>query len=149
MREVKIKKKPLTFSFLQNIDGEQKKKNLFSPFVFLLNIKMKRQIKTASVINLIFNPYKRYQESFQSNTVLSLPDPPIFSTHTNLGYVSASDLTIERPSIYSIECQKQSNNDIHVINFYLYFFSFCYLLILVHSYQQIYRYNNTSTFRSN
>jgi hypothetical protein len=80
---------------------------------------------TASVINLSFNPYKRYQESFQSNTVLSLPDPPIFSTHTNLGYVSASDLTIERPSIYSIECQKQqSNNDIHVINFYIYFFSF-------------------------
>ena len=45
---------------------------------------------------------------FTPNNRLPLP------AYSNLGYISAPDLTIDKPLIYSIEQQYSSKNDIHV-----------------------------------
>jgi len=55
-----------------------------------------------------------------------LRHPLTFSAYSNLGYKSTPDLTVDTPSVYTLEQQYQSKNAIHVmikliVLFHMYF----------------------------
>lgn len=57
-------------------------------------------------MHFIFNRYKKTRES---NRTIS--NQHSISAYSNLGYISTPDLTIEIPSVYSI----QAENDVNLI----------------------------------
>jgi len=76
-------------------------------------------------MHLIFNPYKRNEELHQSDVNSSIPNRFSFSAYSNLGYTSTSDLTIDIPSIYSIQSENHIDVIIKIIK--IFFASFIYL----------------------
>jgi hypothetical protein len=71
-----------------------------------------------------FNPYKRNQALRQSNVDSLITNRFSFFAYSNPAYTSTCDLTVDIPSIYSIQSENDIDVIIKIIKIFLSFFFF-------------------------
>jgi len=78
-----------------------------------------------------FNPYKRNQALRQSNVDSLITNRFSFFAYSNPAYTSTCDLTVDIPSIYSIQSENHIDVIIKIIKIFLFIFYLFRLNIMI------------------